>query len=416
MLSSPIHLDANSQHLLFGTQAASTAAPSLRKMSHGAGPNSRPPLSTTSSNSFILDDEDRHHQHHTQTSSRDGLEARPMNKFDIPYVPDQIFIGGRKSQLAVAQSNIVKGLVKENFPSITCPILALTTLGDQVQNKPLYSFGGKSLWTKELEILLLEGIGDFHKLDLIVHSLKDMPTNLPDEFELGCVVKREDPSDAVCMSKGSQYTKLDELPKGSVVGTSSVRRSAQLKRHYPHLVFESVRGNLQTRLRKLDDPETPFKCIILATAGLVRMGLEHRITQRLDSNIMYHAVGQGALGIEIRKGDALMKSILETIEDKNATVCCLAERAVMRTLEGGCSVPIGVSSFFNEETKLLRLKAVVISVDGTQYVENEITRPIEDYRADSEAVGVELANMLKAQGAKAILDEIDFQKINEKDE
>jgi hydroxymethylbilane synthase len=376
-------------------------------MSHGSQPKT---VSSNSMSSFVLDDEVIPQALHSTNG------ANVESAFDVPYVPEQIFIGGRKSQLAVAQSNIVKGLIKNNFPSIACPILALTTLGDQVQNKPLYSFGGKSLWTKELEILLLEDLGEFHKLDLIVHSLKDMPTNLPDEFELGCIVKREDPSDAVCMAKDSPYRTLNDLPVSSVVGTSSVRRSAQLKRHFPHLIFESVRGNLQTRLRKLDDPETPFKCIILATAGLVRMGLEHRITQRLDSSIMFHAVGQGALGIEIRKGDALMKSILETIEDKNATVCCLAERAVMRTLEGGCSVPIGVASHFNEETKILDLKAVVISVDGTRHVENQIQKHIADFRADSENAGIELANLLKEQGAKAILDEIDFQKINEKDE
>lgn len=361
----------------------------------------RPVLSSASS--FVIDDE---------SSSSPKLSAQ-IGQF---IVPDTIHIGGRKSQLAVAQSRIIKGLIKENFPSLQCPILALSTLGDQVQSKPLYSFGGKALWTKELEILLLENVGDFHKLDLIVHSLKDMPTNLPEEFELGCIVKREDPSDAVCMAQGSAYSNLDDLPHGSVVGTSSVRRSAQLKRHYPHLIFESVRGNVQTRLRKLDDPETPFKCIILATAGLVRVGLEARITQRLDSSIMFHAVGQGALGIEIRKDDLLMKTILETIEDKHATVCCLAERAVMRTLEGGCSVPIGVSSHYDESTQKLHLKAVVISIDGTKHVENEITRDIVHYKVDSTAAGVELANMLKEQGAKAILDEIDFLKIDEKDE
>lgn len=374
--------------------------------------SSKSSTSTSTSHSYVLDDEVRQ----TQSQTRFGSAAVVANDFGVAYVPDQVFIGGRKSVLAVAQSNIVKSLLKKNFPTIACPILALTTLGDQVQNKPLYSFGGKSLWTKELEILLLEDMGEFHKLDLIVHSLKDMPTNLPDEFELGCIVKREDPSDAVCMAKGSPYTTLAALPAGSVVGTSSVRRSAQLKRHYPQFVFESVRGNLQTRLRKLDDPETPFACIILATAGLVRTGLESRITQRLDSSIMYHAVGQGALGIEIRKGDAIMKTLLETIEDKNATVCCFAERAVMRTLEGGCSVPIGVASHFDESTSILDLKAVVISVDGTQYVENSLQATITDYRLDSEAAGVELAQMLKAQGAKAILDEIDFLKIDEKDE
>lgn len=336
---------------------------------------------------------------------------------NLPTIPDQVYIGGRKSQLAVAQSKIIRSLIKEKFPSIHIPILALTTLGDQVQNKPLYSFGGKSLWTKELEILLLQELGDYNQLDLIVHSLKDMPTNLPDEFELGCIVKREDPSDAVLMSQGSPYKSLDDLPKGSVVGTSSVRRSAQLKKNYPHLIFESIRGNLQTRLRKLDDSNTSFKCIILATAGLARLGLESRITQRLDSKIMYHAVGQGALGIEIRKNDLIMKSILQTIEDKNATICCLAERALMRTLEGGCSVPIGVWSTYSEETKELHLKSIVISVDGSTFVEAEsITTIDDDFKPCADKVGCDLAEELKRLGAKEILDEINFEKIDSKNE
>lgn len=332
-------------------------------------------------------------------------------------VPNEIHIGGRKSKLAVAQSLLVKSMIKEHYPTVSCPILALTTLGDQVQNKPLYSFGGKSLWTKELEILLLESLGEYHKLDLIVHSLKDMPTNLPEEFELGCITKREDPSDALVMAKNSPYQTLADLPAGSVVGTSSVRRSAQLKRHYPQLRFESIRGNLQTRLSKLDDPNTDFKCIILATAGLVRMGLADRITERLDSSIMMHAVGQGALGIEIRSGDKILRSILEKIQDINATLCCTAERALMKTLEGGCSVPIGCKTNFDEETKELTLKGLVISVDGTKFVEGELTTVInldqEDFKAQAEQLGADLAKNLIEKGAKVILDEINLDKVDE---
>lgn len=377
------------------------------------------PKSTSSNNtnsSVIFDDEVSELDiQRANAVSADNLALAA--RLNMPYIPDQIFIGGRKSLLAVAQSQIIKGLIKKTFTNMACPILALTTLGDHVQNKPLYSFGGKALWTKELEILLLQDLGEYHKLDLVVHSLKDMPTNLPEEFELGCIVEREDPSDAVVMSKNSPYTCLEELPAGSVVGTSSVRRSAQLKRNLPHLVFESVRGNLQTRIRKLDDPETPFACIILATAGLVRVGLEHRITQRLDSKLMYHAVGQGALGIEIRKGDAIMQSILSTIENKNATVCCYAERALMRTLEGGCSVPIGVWTTFDETTGILNLKGMVVSVDGQKCIEDEITVHIgDDYKADADLAGQNLADQMKEKGAKEILDEIDFNKINEKDE
>jgi len=401
MLSSPIqHIDSSSKLQFFGPSSSSSAS-NFRKMSVSK-------LHANDKNSSVIVDDT------TFTPNN----STPILKTDsrVPYVPDQVFIGGRKSKLAVAQSEIVKARIKENFPSIACPILALTTLGDQVQNKPLYSFGGKALWTKELEILLLQDMGEYHQLDLIVHSLKDMPTNLPEEFELGCIIKREDPSDAVLMAKNSPYKSIQELPTGSVVGTSSVRRSAQLKKNFPHLIFESIRGNVQTRINKLDDENTAFKCIILATAGLTRVGLEHRITQRLDASLMYHAVGQGALGIEIRKSDAIMGPILKTIEDVDATICCYAERALMRTLEGGCSVPIGVWTTYTEETKMLNLKGLVISVDGQNHVEDEITMEINDYKIDSANCGELLAKKLIEKGAKAILDEINFDKINEKDE
>lgn len=335
-------------------------------------------------------------------------------------IPSEIHIGGRKSQLAVSQSVIVKSMIKEHYPHTSCPILALTTLGDQVQNKPLYSFGGKSLWTKELEILLLQSLGEYHKLDLVVHSLKDMPTNLPEEFELGAILKREDPSDALVMAKNSPYQTLADLPHGSVVGTSSVRRSSQLKRHYPHLKFESIRGNLQTRLRKLDDEATDFKCIILATAGLVRMGLADRITERLPSSVMMHAVGQGALGIEIRRDDPVMRAVLTMIEDRETSARCLAERSLMRSLEGGCSVPIGVWTEYDAETQVLKFQGMVNSVDGAKVVQDEVEAVInlnnDDYKNKAEELGLKLSKVLIEKGAKQILDEINFAAINEKDE
>lgn len=321
-------------------------------------------------------------------------------------------IGGRKSKLAVIQSHDIKALIEEAFPQYSCTVRALKTLGDQVQSKPLYSFGGKAVWTKELEDLLYEKDKE-KRIDLIVHSLKDMPTSLPDGFEIGGITKRVDPSDSVIMAKGSPYKSLDDLPDGSVVGTSSIRRSAQLRRKYPKLVFESVRGNIETRLSKLDDPVTSYACIILATAGLLRLKLAHRITQTLDSSIMYHAVGQGALGIEIRSKDPWVTSILEKINDRNSTICCLAERSLMRTLEGGCSVPIGVETHYDDSTKNLRLKAVVVSVDGTEAVEDEYTMTIEDMRQDAIICGQQLAQKMIKKGAKAILDKINLDKIDQ---
>ncbi|KAK6868815.1 Porphobilinogen deaminase [Candida tropicalis] len=320
---------------------------------------------------------------------------------------NHVQIGGRKSKLAVVQSELVKKAIEDTFPNLSCSILALSTLGDKVQTQPLYTFGGKSLWTKELEILLLDSIDEYPQLDLIVHSLKDMPTNLPEEFELGCIFQREDPRDAVVMKSGSPYKSLKDLPAGAIVGTSSIRRSSQLIKNYPHLRFESVRGNIQTRLNKLDQPDNEYCCLILASAGLIRLGLGDRITSFLDD--MYYAVGQGALGIEIRRGDDKVKSILQKIEDPIATVCCLAERSLMRYLEGGCSVPLGVNSNYNEDTQELTLKGIIVSPDGSVWIEDEVVKTI-NCNEDCEQVGIELGDKLKAKGAKEILDKIDMTR------
>ncbi|CAH01730.1 hydroxymethylbilane synthase [Kluyveromyces lactis] len=322
---------------------------------------------------------------------------------------ETVRIGGRRSKLAVVQSEQVKVMIESKFSHIECPLLSVHTLGDQVQSKPLYSFGGKAVWTKELEDLLYKD--DESRIDLIVHSLKDMPTLLPDGFELGGITKRVDPTDALVMPIGSPYSSLSELPDGSVVGTSSVRRSAQLKRKFPNLKFESIRGNIQTRLAKLDDPETPYKCIVLASAGLMRSGLDSRITQRFNADTMCYAVGQGALGIEIRKDDEKMKKILKEICDPSTTICCLAERSLLRTLEGGCSVPIGVVSNYDESTKVLTLKGIVINVEGTEWVEIEHKVTISNEREDSINCGKELAAKLTQNGAKEILDSINLDKI-----
>ncbi|KAK6204288.1 porphobilinogen deaminase, dipyromethane cofactor binding domain-containing protein [Scheffersomyces amazonensis] len=328
---------------------------------------------------------------------------------------NHIQIGGRKSKLAVVQSEIVKAEIEKAFPDINCSILALSTLGDKIQSKPLYSFGGKSLWTKELEILLLEAVDPFPQLDLIVHSLKDMPTNLPDEFELGCILEREDPRDAVVMPEGSTFKSLKDLPAGAVVGTSSVRRSAQLTKNYPHLRFESVRGNLQTRLNKLDHPaegKPHYACLLLAAAGLIRVGLGSRITEYLNAPDMYYAVGQGALGVEIRSKDEKILSILSKIEHIPTTLCCFAERGLMRYLEGGCSVPLGVESSYDESSHTLKLKAIIVSPDGKKSVEDEIEAVITD-RQDCEKLGHDLGDRLIAKGAKEILDVIDYERINQ---
>lgn len=327
-------------------------------------------------------------------------------------MPRHIRIGGRQSQLAVIQSEHVKSLIEEEFPDIKCTVFALQTLGDQQQSKPLYSFGGKALWTKELEDLLYDD-NEEHRLDIIVHSLKDMPTTLLDGFELGGITKRVDPSDCLVMPLSSPHKSLETIPAGSVIGTSSVRRSAQLKRKYPHLRFESIRGNLHTRIRKLDDPQNHFQCIILASAGLKRLGLEHRITTTFNNSVMYHAVGQGALGIEIRAKDEEMRHILNVICDECTTACCLAERQLMRSLEGGCSVPIGVESSYDKSTGRLHLGGIVVSVDGKDAVELSQESTVKDLMHDSIECGRLLADKMISSGAKEILEEINFDKIDQ---
>lgn len=322
-----------------------------------------------------------------------------------------ITVGGRKSLLAVVQSkNIAKSLYDINNEQ-SYPVVALSTLGDKVLSKPLYSFGGKSLWTKELETLLLHDIEGLPKLDMIVHSLKDMPTALPDGCILGAITEREDPRDALIMKAGSSYTTLRDLPDGSVVGTSSIRRSAQLKRNFPNLKFESVRGNVQTRLAKLDDANSKFSCIILAIAGLNRLGLGHRVTSALDTPDMYYAVGQGALGIEIRTKDVKIQKLLARINHQESYLKCLAERTLMRTLEGGCSVPIGVKTTFNEDKTTLKFDAIVVSVDGTEAVEESLEAQVTT-AAEAEALGQLMAQKLSDKGAKRILDAIHFDAIH----
>ncbi|ODV91648.1 hypothetical protein CANCADRAFT_30011, partial [Tortispora caseinolytica NRRL Y-17796] len=272
-----------------------------------------------------------------------------------------IRIGTRTSQLAMVQAEHVKSELERYHSGDKFDIHSMKTLGDNVLDKPLYTFGGKSLWTSELEAVLLDS-----SIDMIVHSLKDVPTTLPEEFEIAAILKREDPREALVMKAGSPYKSLKDLPKGAVVGTSSLRRIAQLKRAYPHLQFMSARGNLNTRLAKLDNPASEYSCLILAAAGLIRLGFKERITMYLESPELFYAVGQGALGIEIRKNDKNILSLLEPLVDIPTTYECIAERSLMRTLEGGCSIPIGVNCSYNNG--MLTMKSTVTSVNGEEQV------------------------------------------------
>ncbi|KAI5289558.1 porphobilinogen deaminase [Ascosphaera aggregata] len=316
-------------------------------------------------------------------------------------------IGTRKSKLALVQVDLVVDLLQKHFPTYTFSIDSRDTAGDRNKVTPLSQFGGKNLWTEEFEQLLCDGDVDF-----VVHSLKDVPTFIPDSCALATSPSREDPRDVLVVKRGLPYTSLDDLPAGSVVGTSSVRRTALLARHYPHLKVENVRGNIETRLNKCDSEELPFTAIIIAAAGLLRTGNGHRITQFLDSTNgkMYHAVGQGCLGIEIRKGDLHLMEMFERVGDKRSTFASLAERSLLRTIEGGCSAPLGVETEWIKDgaaavSEVLRMRSIVCSVDGKKAVEVEMDKLVTS-NADAEKFGYEVAEELRKKGAGKILEEI----------
>ena len=299
----------------------------------------------------------------------------------------------------MVQTLWVKDQLERNIPNLEVSIEAMATQGDKILDVALAKIGDKGLFTKELEAQMLIG-----QADIAVHSLKDLPTNLPSGLKLGCITKREDPADALVVNKKNVCYKLETLPAGSIVGTSSLRRLAQLKNKYPHLVFKDIRGNVITRIEKLDAGE--FDCIILAAAGLKRLGFESRIHQIIPNEISLHAVGQGALGIECKSNDKKVLEIINVLEDQPTSQRCLAERAFLRDLEGGCQVPIGVNSKIQNEQ--LCLTGMVASLDGERLIKDQYIGNINN----PEEVGKELAKKLKLQGADELLSEI-FEQFRE---
>jgi len=304
-----------------------------------------------------------------------------------------IRIGTRKSALAMVQTEWVQARLQEHFPGREFAIEAMSTQGDKILDVALSKIGDKGLFTKELEHGLLH-----EQVDLAVHSLKDLPTQLPEGLMLGCITEREDPADALVVHPKIAHKQLAEFPEGTVVGTSSLRRLAQLRYHFPHLVFKDIRGNLNTRLSKLDAGD--YDALVLAAAGLQRLGMGDRIHQLVPAEISLHAVGQGALGIECRAGDTEILEVLAALEDPVSRDRCLAERSLLRELEGGCQVPIGVNSAIADDR--LTLVAMVASLDGTQMVRDTLGGAV----AESEAIGRDLARKLREQGAQEILDAI----------
>lgn len=302
-----------------------------------------------------------------------------------------LVIGTRASKLALWQAEHIAGLIRRQHPAVTVELKHVVTTGDKILDVPLANIGGKGLFTKELEVAMLQG-----DIDLAVHSLKDMPTELPEGLMLAAITERHDPGDALVSTKYKSFT---ELPQGARVGTSSLRRKAQLLHARPDLVIESLRGNLDTRLRKLD--EGHFDAIILAAAGLKRLGWEERIAEILPESLCLPAVGQGALAIESRQGDEAVNSLLAFLHDEPTYQAIAAERAFLARVEGGCQVPVGVKGTLASSELLL--EAVIASLDGKTVIRRKVTGTT----AAPEKLGVLLAEEMLAAGGAEILSAIE---------
>lgn len=304
-----------------------------------------------------------------------------------------IRIGSRKSQLALVQTYWIQKQLQSHYPDRQFDVETMSTQGDKILDVALAKIGDKGLFTKELEVAMLQ-----NQVDFAVHSLKDLPTNLPDGLMLGCVTERVNPADALVIHQKYQDKQLETLPEGAVIGTSSLRRLAQLRHHFPHLTFKDVRGNVNTRLAKLDAGD--YDGIILAVAGLQRLEMSDRIHQIIPDEISLHAVGQGALGIECRTGDQEILDLLKALEHEATRDRCYAERAFLRELEGGCQVPIGVNTKIEGDT--LTLTGMVASLDGQRLLKDTISGAA----SDADTLGKELAMRLRNAGAGEILAEI----------
>ena len=296
-------------------------------------------------------------------------------------------IATRKSALALWQAEYVKAELLRHHPQLNVELVPMSTQGDKILDTPLAKIGGKGLFVKELEQAMLDG-----RADIAVHSMKDVPVEFPAGLMLHTICPRENPQDAFV---SNQFKTLDELPQGAVVGTSSLRRQCQLKALRPDLTVRDLRGNVNTRLAKLDNGE--FAAIILAAAGLIRLGFESRIASLLPVELSLPANGQGAVGIECRSDDIAVQQLLAPLEHAPTRACVLAERAMNRKLQGGCQVPIG--AFAVIEADSLWLRGLVGAVDGNEVIRHQLRGPV----AEAEQLGTALAEHLLAQGAGRIL-------------
>jgi hydroxymethylbilane synthase len=300
---------------------------------------------------------------------------------------DTIRIATRKSPLAMWQAEHVADALRAAHPGIQVEILGMSTQGDKILDTPLAKIGGKGLFVKELEARMLDG-----GADIAVHSMKDVPVDLPEGLHLPVIMQREDPRDAFV---SNHFASLDELPEGAVVGTSSLRRQCQLADRRPDLQIKSLRGNVNTRLRKLDEGE--YDAVILAAAGLIRLGFGERIRSAIDPADSLPAIGQGAVGIECRSDDPRVNALLAPLHHTDTATRVLAERAMNARLEGGCQVPIGGHAVLDGDQ--LWLRGLVGTVDGNEIIRGEIRGP----REDAQALGVALAEELLEHGAADIL-------------
>lgn len=305
-------------------------------------------------------------------------------------MPERLVIATRESQLALWQAKYIQARLGERYPGLQVSLLGMTTQGDQILDSPLSRIGGKGLFVKELEQAMQDG-----RAQLAVHSMKDVPMDLPAGFVLAAITAREDPRDAFVSNR---YRNLGDLPAGARVGTSSLRRQAQIRAAHPGLVVDALRGNVNTRLRKLDEGQ--YDAILLAAAGLKRLGLGHRITALLSPEESLPAVGQGALGLETLTVRKDVAALLACLNDAETSACVRAERAMSRALQGGCQAPIG--GYARVEAGRLRLTAFVSDLDGVRFYRAESWGELDD----PEALGHQVAEDLLAQGADRVLAEL----------
>lgn len=299
-----------------------------------------------------------------------------------------IKVGTRQSPLALWQTNYVIEALKQKHSDYQFELVPMCTKGDKFLHVSLDKVGGKGLFTKELETGLLAG-----SIDFAVHSLKDLPTQLPPGLLIGAVTERHDPREVLISKKGKGF---NELPRGARIGTSSLRRKAQLLHHRPDLIMVDLRGNLQTRLKKMESQN--LDAIVLAAAGVERLGWQDKITEKLDCSLCLPAAGQGALAIEVREDDELILSLIQGVHDKKTARCVMAERTLLDALEGGCHVPVGALA--EEQDEKLYLEAIVGSLDGKVVLREKMYGSC----TEPQALGLQVAEHLKKQGAAELLE------------